>query len=96
MASKKPPRTEVVVAIIGLIGVLGAFATAAIGLGDLGRVRGLGVVELMAAGAALLLSIASLSGMYRPVPAGAPDATDTVGIATAGIDGGAVADPPSG
>ena len=81
---------------VPLIGVLGAFATAAVGLGDLGRVRGLGVVELMAAGAALLLSIASLSGMYRAVPADASNATDTAGITIAGIDGGAVADPPSG
>jgi hypothetical protein len=47
------------------VGVLGAVATAAVGLGDVGRVRGLGVVELIAAGAALLVSIASLSGMYR-------------------------------
>jgi hypothetical protein len=47
------------------IGVLGALATAAVGLGDLGRVQGLGLVELMAAAAGLLISIASFSGMYR-------------------------------
>ena len=78
------------------IGVLGAIATAVVGLGDLGRVHGLGVVELIAAGAALLLSIASFSGMYRDAPADAPNVTDTAGITIAGIDGGAVADPPSG
>ncbi|HEX4981484.1 MAG TPA: hypothetical protein VFV63_07300 [Ilumatobacteraceae bacterium] len=47
------------------IGLLGAAAIAAVGLGDLGRVRGIGVVELIAAAAALLVSIASFSGMYR-------------------------------
>jgi hypothetical protein len=47
------------------IGMIGALATAAVGVGDLGRVRGLGLVELIGAGAALLVSIASLSGMYR-------------------------------
>lgn len=51
------------------IGIAGAVATAAVGLGDLGRVRGLGVVELIAAAAALLVSIASFSGMYRAVDA---------------------------
>ena len=58
------------------IGVLGAAATAAIGLGDLGRVRGLGVVELIAAGAALFVSIASMSGMYRTADASEADAID--------------------
>ncbi len=47
------------------IGMLGAAATAAVGVGDLGRVLGIGVVELIAAAAALLVSIASFSGMYR-------------------------------
>jgi hypothetical protein len=47
------------------IGVLGAVGTAAVGLGDLARFTGIGVVELMAAAAALLISIASFSGMYR-------------------------------
>jgi hypothetical protein len=47
------------------IGLLGAVATAAVGVGDLGRVRGIGVVELIAAAAGLLVSIASFSGMYR-------------------------------
>ena len=47
------------------VGLLGAAATAAVGLGDLGRVRGVAVVELLAAAAALLFSVASFSGMYR-------------------------------
>jgi hypothetical protein len=47
------------------MGVLGAVAIAAVGFGDLGRVRGLGLVELIAAAAALLVSVASFSGMYR-------------------------------
>jgi hypothetical protein len=47
------------------IGLLGAAATAAVGVGDLGRVLGIGVVELIAAAAALLISIASFSRMYR-------------------------------
>jgi hypothetical protein len=49
------------------IGVLGAAATAAVGVGDLGRVVGIGVVELIAAAAALLISIASFSRMFRAV-----------------------------
>lgn len=47
------------------IGLLAAAATAAVGLGDLGRVRGIGLVELIAAAAGVLVSIASFSGMYR-------------------------------
>jgi hypothetical protein len=47
------------------IGLLAAAATAAVGFGDLGRIRGVGVVELLAAGAGLLVSVASFSGMYR-------------------------------
>jgi hypothetical protein len=44
---------------------------AAIGIGDLGRVEWLAVVELVLAGAALCISLASLAGMYRkPLPAG--------------------------
>jgi hypothetical protein len=58
------------------IGVLGAAATAGIGLGDLGRVRGLGVVELIAAAAALLVSVASLTGMYRRAEVNEADAID--------------------
>jgi hypothetical protein len=58
------------------VGVLGAVATAGVGLGDLGRVRGLGVVELIAAAAALLVSVASLSGMYRRADVSDADAID--------------------
>jgi hypothetical protein len=47
------------------IGVAGV--SAAIGAGDLGRVRWIAVVELVLAGAAVCISAASLAGMYRPV-----------------------------
>ena len=60
------------------LGVLGAVATAGVGLGDLGRVRGLGVVELSAAAAALLVSIASLTGMYRRTDANEADEADAI------------------
>lgn len=66
------------------MGVLGAVATAAVGVGDLGRVLGIGVVELIAAAAALLVSIAAFSGMYRAVRGdiadehAATDVSDTV------------------
>ena len=65
--------------------------TAAIGLGDLGRVRGLGLVELIAAAAALLVSIASFSGMYREAPADDPEGIDTNGITG---DAGTPRSPP--
>ncbi len=69
------------------IGLLGAAATAAVGVGDLGRVLGIGVVELIAAAAALLVSIASFSGMYR-TDVGSVDGT--IGDDTA--DGSAATD----
>jgi hypothetical protein len=46
-------------------GLAGAATIAAVGMGDLGRVRGFGVVELVIAAAAAAVSLASLSGMYR-------------------------------
>ena len=51
--------TGIVVAVVG----------AAIGAGDLGRVRWIAVVELVLAGGALCISVASLAGMYRRVVA---------------------------
>ena len=42
---------------------------AAIGVGDLGRVRWIAVVELVLAGGGLCVSVASLAGMYRRVVA---------------------------
>ncbi|MEO8264517.1 MAG: hypothetical protein ABI706_03305 [Ilumatobacteraceae bacterium] len=48
-------------------GVATAAIGAAIGAGDLGRVRWIAVVELVLAGAALCISVASLAGMYRLV-----------------------------
>lgn len=54
-------------------GVGAALVTAAIGLGDLGGFSGLAGIELAAAVAALAVSLASSTGMYRPAP-GADDA----------------------
>ncbi|MGH9134552.1 MAG: hypothetical protein ACRDZZ_11480 [Ilumatobacteraceae bacterium] len=64
------------------IGVAASIATAAVGLGDLGRVRGLGVVELIAGTAGLLVSVASFSGMYR-----ADGSVDGNGAATDAVPG---------
>lgn len=51
-------------------GAAGAALLAAVGIADLGRVRGFGVVELVIAAAAAAVSVAALSGTYR---AGPPD-----------------------
>ena len=51
------------------IGIVVGLAGAAIGAGDLGRVRWIATVELVLAGAALCISVASLVGMYRPMRA---------------------------
>jgi hypothetical protein len=54
------------------LGVVAAAIGAGIGAGDLGRVRWIATVELVIAGAAMCISIASLVGMYRPVRAADP------------------------
>jgi hypothetical protein len=73
------------------IGLLSAAATAAVGLGDLGRVRGIGLVELIAAAAGLLVSIASFTGMYRTDDGNADVGTvDEVGNGSAVDDAVAV------
>ena len=46
-------------------GLAGAAALVLVGLGDLGRVRGLGLVELALAAAGAAVSVASLAGTYR-------------------------------
>ncbi|CAN5364589.1 hypothetical protein BH23ACT3_BH23ACT3_22990 [soil metagenome] len=46
-------------------GLVGAAATAVVGIGDFGRVRGFGLVELLIAAAAAAVSLASFAGMYR-------------------------------
>jgi hypothetical protein len=52
------------------LGIGVACVGAAIGIGDLGRVEWLAVVELVLAGAGLCISLAALAGMYRkPLPA---------------------------
>lgn len=51
------------------LGVLAALATAAIGLGDIGRQNAFALVELAIAGGALLVSVATLAGMVAgPAP----------------------------
>ena len=47
-------------------GVIAALATAAIGLGDIGRQNAFALVELAVAGGGLLISLAALAGMVRP------------------------------
>jgi hypothetical protein len=57
-------------------GIAAAVVGAAIGAGDLGRVRWIAVVELALNGSALLISTAALAGMYRaPRPADVDVAT---------------------
>lgn len=46
-------------------GLAGAVVLALVGLGDLGRVRGFGLVELALAAAGAAISLASLAGTYR-------------------------------
>ncbi len=58
------------------LGIGVAAIGAAIGAGDLGRVEWLAVVELVLAGAALCISVASLAGMYRPPLAATPQHLD--------------------
>ncbi|MDJ0770002.1 MAG: hypothetical protein QNJ12_14470 [Ilumatobacter sp.] len=49
---------------LGAAGVISIY-----GIGDLGRVTSIAVVELLIAGAAAVLSVASLTGAYRRAPA---------------------------
>jgi hypothetical protein len=49
------------------LGMLVALGSAAIGAGDLHRVRWIAIVELVLAAAAMCISVASLVGMYRPL-----------------------------
>lgn len=55
------------------LGVLAAMATAAVGIGDLGRVAGYAVAELALAVGGLLVSLASRAGTYRTAPTAAAD-----------------------
>jgi hypothetical protein len=48
-------------------GLAGAGVTAAVAAGDLDRVRGIGLVELLIAAAAAAVSLAAFTGMYRSV-----------------------------
>lgn len=51
---------------LAMLGVGAAAVTAAFGIGDISRVPGLGALELVIAGLALAVSLASLTGTYRP------------------------------
>ena len=51
------------------LGIGAAAIGAGIGAGDLDRVRWIATVELVLAGAAMCISVASLVGMYRPARA---------------------------
>ena len=51
---------------LGWLGLIAAGVTAAIGVGDLGRVGSIAATELLIAAAAAGLSVASLTGTYRP------------------------------
>lgn len=75
------PSTVIVLAgnrarYVPWVGLLAAAATAAVGLGDLARIRGVALVELLAAAAGLLVSLASFSGMYRTASASVTDDAD--------------------
>ena len=52
---------------IAHVGILVGLAGAAIGIADLDRVRWIATVELVLAGAAVCISVASLAGIYRRV-----------------------------
>ena len=49
-------------------GIVGSMWCAAFGIGDLGRVNGYAVVELVLAAGALAVSLASFAGLVRPIP----------------------------
>ncbi len=62
IAASRPTRH------LPLAGVLASLAGAAIAIGDLGRFDRLALLELVAAGAGLLVSVASLAGVLRSEP----------------------------
>jgi hypothetical protein len=53
---------------LALLGIAAAAITAMFGIGDLRRVPGLATVELLIAGLAMAVSLASLTGTYRSAP----------------------------
>lgn len=50
------------------LGVAASLATAAVGIGDLGRVAAYGIVELALAAGGLLVTLAAFAGTYRRAP----------------------------
>jgi hypothetical protein len=72
-----PPAVVALLALTGRryvpwAGLAAAACIAAVAAGDLGRVTGLGVLELLIAAAGTLVSIASFAGTYRPARADRP------------------------
>ena len=61
---------------LGWWGLAASIAIAGFGLGDLGRVTSLAIIELTIAGAASVASIASLTGTYRAPTARSAAAPD--------------------
>jgi hypothetical protein len=53
---------------LAILGIGASLATAGFGIGDLGRVDELAVLELLVAAVALVVSCASLTGTYRRAP----------------------------
>lgn len=72
---------------LGWLGIGAAIVSAAIGLGDLAREPKLAALELIVAGAALLVSVASLTGTYRHAPGAAADDAATANTTTASTPG---------
>ena len=73
-----PPGVVALLALTGRrhvpwFGLAAAACIAAVGVGDLDRVTGLGVVELLIAGASALVSVAAFGGAYRRATERRPD-----------------------
>ena len=62
---------------IAQLGLVAAAATAVFGLGDLGRITELAVLELIVAGLAAIVSAASLTGTYRDATVAVADGDDS-------------------
>ncbi len=65
---------------LGVWGVVASVAVVAVGVVDLGRVARIGAIEIAIGVAALVVSIASATGTFRPIDAG----DETAGSAAAG------------
>lgn len=70
-----------------IAGVVGAAVTALVAVGDLGRVNGYAAVEFTLAAGGLLVSIASVGGVYRVAGGAAAGADDGGAAPTSATDG---------